>query len=95
MHLPHLARFVSRLLGGYAALFEGPHSARLHHELRRIADAGRSRPPRNRSARSGAPPRTPPRTLLPERLWSEISEMPAHCDGVWWRDPRCDPGGEG
>ena len=67
----------------YAELFEGTHSARLHHEVRRLSDAGRTRPPRNSSlARM--------RSLLPERLWSEIATSPAHCDDVWWRDPRCE-----
>ena len=81
MHLPHLARFVSGLLHRYSALFDGQHSARLHHAVRQLSDAGRSRQPHNRSA---------PRTLLPERLWSEIATSPPHCYDVWWRDPRCD-----
>ena len=29
------------------------------------------------------------RILLPEKLWAEISGVPAHCRDVWWRDPRC------
>ena len=34
MHPPHLARFVSELLGRYAKLFDGAYSAKLHHQAR-------------------------------------------------------------
>ena len=74
LHLPHLMHYVAALLRRYAARFEGAHSARLHHAVRRLRET------HNGSA--GA------RVLQPEALWAELG-VPARCSDQWWHDPRC------
>ena len=78
LHVPHLARFLRRLLSKYAALFEGPYPSTLHLRVRR-----------RRLGLSGAV--ADPRLQAPEWLWlhkaSRRESTRALCD-PWWRGLR-------
>ena len=67
LHLPHLMEYVAALLRRYAARFEGAHSARLHHAVRRLREANGTRA----------------RVLQPEALAAELGMPTRCVDMWW------------